>query len=227
MTEEINIEENVKKIKKQLSDIGSDAVVLAATKTRGAETVLRAVKAGISVVGENRVQEFRDKYDAVSPFARMDFIGTLQKNKVKYVVGKAALIHSVDSPDLALEISRAAEKKEILQDVLIEVNISREAQKSGVLEEDLFPLAERISVLPGIRLRGLMTVGAVLPSKEDYYPVFGRTKQLYDALRDRYESVCVLSMGMSSNYLVAAECGANLVRVGTAIFGERVYGANG
>ncbi len=223
--EPLSIAEKVRTIKKQLAEIGSGATILAATKTRDAKTVLEAVAAGITVVGENRVQEFRDKFDAVSPFARMDFIGTLQKNKVKYLVGKAALIHSVDSYETALEISRVATKREVTQDILIEINISREEQKSGVLEEELFPLAKRISELSGVNLRGVMTVGAVLPSASDYYPLFRRTKELSDRLRDAYDRADILSMGMSSNYLVAAECGATVVRVGNAIFGERVYSA--
>ncbi len=226
MTDCINdIEENVLRIKKELEDIGSGAVVLAATKTRDAGTILRAVSAGITVVGENRVQEFRDKFDAVSPFAKMHFIGNLQRNKVKYLVGKAELIHSVDSYETALEISRVAGLRNVTQDVLIELNSSREAQKGGVTEEELFPLAERISDLPGVKLRGLMTVGAVLPSPDDYFPLFRRTRELADGLLKRFQSADILSMGMSSNYLVAARCGATVVRVGSAIFGERVYTA--
>ena len=218
-----DIAKNVAGIKKALAEAGSDALLLAATKTRDAETVLSAVAAGVTAVGENRVQEFRDKYDAVSPFAKMHFIGTLQKNKVKYLVGRAELIHSVDSTDVASEISRVAVKRGVTQDVLIEINISREAQKGGVMEEALPALAADIAGMPGIRLRGVMTVGAVLPSPDDYFPLFRRTKQLADALRDRYPEADQISMGMSSNYLVAAACGATIVRVGSLIFGERDY----
>ena len=223
----IDIEKNVRRIKNELAEAGSGALLLAATKTRDAETVLKAVAAGVDAVGENRVQEFRDKYGAVSPFAKMHFIGTLQKNKVKYLVGRAELIHSVDNLDTAHEISRLAVKREVTQDVLIEINISREAQKGGILEEDLPAFAAEIAGMPGVRLRGVMTVGAVLPSPSDYYPLFRRTKELADGLRDRYPEADQISMGMSSNYLVAAECGATIVRVGSLIFGERSYTKSG
>ena len=153
----------------------------------------------------------------------MHFIGTLQPNKVKYIIGKVCLIHSLDSMKLAEEISKRSAASGIVTDVLCEVNIGNEPAKSGVPEETAESFIESISSLPGINPRGIMVIGPHCGDPEDYRPFFGRTRALYTRLSDRglFGSDPILSMGMSDNYRLAVEYGANLIRPGTAVFGRR------
>lgn len=205
----------------------ADAVTfLAATKTRSAEEIAAAIAAGIDAAGENRVQELRDKIVAgVYGDCPVHLIGPLQTNKVKYVVGKTAMIHSVDSEKLAQAISQQAQKVGCCTDVLIEVNIGGEASKAGISPAETAALAEMVSNLPAIRLRGLM---AIPPAGAETRRYFAQMRTLFETLqRDLSPCFDVLSMGMSNDFAEAIEEGATIVRVGTAIFGPRIYPATG
>lgn len=214
------IEQNVAALLKEIAGgngFGEPVTLVAATKTRTPEEILRAIRAGISAVGENKVQEFRDKYAAVSG-AERHFIGNLQTNKVKYLIGKCDLIQSVGSFRLAEEISRLAERNSLVQDILLEVNLGEES-KGG------FPFAEAeeafasVSRLKGVRVRGLM---AMLPADGRDGPALCREmRQLFGELRRRDGDVAFLSMGMSGDWRLCLEHGSNMIRIGTGIFGAR------
>lgn len=199
--------------------------LIAATKTVPVEVINYAAEnLGLTDIGENRVQELLDKYDRLSPSLRVHFIGSLQCNKVKYIIDKVSMIHSVDSVRLAEEISRRAEASGKKMDVLAEVNIGRETSKGGVMPEEAVDFALRISDFPGLSVRGLMTMAPKCDEKSDYDKYFEETYALFvDFLRKKRHNIIepVLSMGMSDSYLSAAEKGATAVRVGTALFGRR------
>lgn len=225
LTEEIKA-----RVRRNLEEIfsavaGKNVTVMAATKTVPAEMINYATQeCGLHNIGENRVQELLSKFDALDKTGvNMHFIGTLQPNKVKYIVGKVCLIHSLDSMKLAEEISKRSAASGIVTDVLCEVNIGNEPAKSGVPEETAESFIESISSLPGINPRGIMVIGPHCGDPEDYRPFFGRTRALYTRLSDRglFGSDPILSMGMSDNYRLAVEYGANLIRPGTAVFGRR------
>ncbi|MBQ4545295.1 MAG: YggS family pyridoxal phosphate-dependent enzyme [Oscillospiraceae bacterium] len=206
---------------------GRDIVLVAATKMNDAARVREAISAGVDACGENRVQELLEKYEqGAYDGAPLHFIGTLQTNKVKYIVGKVSLIQSVNSLKLAKEISKCAEKLGIVQDILIEINIGGEESKSGADEKDAFELVENISKLPSVRVRGLMTIPPISHDEETQKRFFLKMKQLFvDIGAKKYDNISMefLSMGMSGDYRKAIECGANMVRVGTGIFGARHY----
>lgn len=206
---------------------GSEVRLLAATKMNGPEAVQEAIRAGVDICAENRVQEFLSK-NAVNAYAPccVHFIGHLQKNKVKYLVGAVELIHSVDSPELMDAISRRAVSLGIVQDVLLEVNIGGEASKSGVSPDGLEALLAHAALCPGLRVKGLMTIPpAVSPGEENRW-YFRQMYELFvDIRRKTYDNVTMaeLSMGMSGDYEEAVRCGATIVRLGTALFGPRNY----
>ena len=203
-----------------------DVLLVAVTKTHGPEMINEAIDAGVTDIGENKVQEIVDKYDRVKP-VRWHMIGHLQTNKVKYIVDKVSLIHSVDSFRLASEIDKRCAKIGRTMDVLIQVNPAGEAQKSGVPPEEAEPLIREIlKELPNLRVKGLMLVAPEADDPEDVRKWFREVKALYDtcaAIEDPHLSFEWLSMGMSHDFPVAVEEGANLIRVGTAIFGARDY----
>lgn len=202
----------------------ASVALVAVTKTVGPERVREAVAAGAAVLGENRVQEAREKIELLGPIARWHLIGTLQKNKAKYAVRLFDLIHSVDSVELARELDRQAARTGKVQDVLIEVNIAGEASKSGAARRDAAALVREAAALPNIRVLGLMAVPPYAEDPEASRPYFRRLRDLRDAIikeTDPEMSLRELSMGMSGDFEVAVEEGATLVRVGTAIFGER------
>lgn len=199
----------------------SDVTVVAVTKTVGIEDIRSAYEVGICDFGENRVQEFLGKY-GLFPQARWHFIGTLQTNKVKDVVGRAHLIHSVDSLRLLAEISRRACEAEVVQDVLLQVNVSGEQSKHGFEPDELRDALVEASRMSGLRVRGLMTM-APFSRPEDVRWVFRDLKELRDSLREmplNGVELDELSMGMSNDYRIAVEEGATIVRVGRAIFGR-------
>lgn len=205
-----------------------DIRLVAATKMNDADRVREAIAAGVGICGENRVQEFTEK-NALGAYegSEKHFIGHLQKNKVKYLVGEVALIHSVDSAELLETISRRAQKLGLTQDVLLEVNIGGETSKSGAAPGDLAPLLEKAADLPAVRVRGLMAIPPICVDPEENRTYFRRMYQLFIDIREKkYDNVSMdfLSMGMSADYEVAVSEGANLVRVGTGIFGARDYG---
>ena len=203
-----------------------DVTLIAVSKTKPIEMIEEAMEAGARVFGENKVQELCDKYEQLPKDLHWHLIGHLQRNKVKYIVDKAELIHSVDSLKLAEEISKEALKKNVEVNILIEVNVAEEESKFGVSVEETLALVEEIAKLPGIHIQGLMTIAPYTTDPEENRPVFRTLKKLaVDIKKKNIDNVCmdVLSMGMTGDYQVAVEEGATLVRVGTGIFGERNY----
>ena len=225
---------NVAHIKDEIRRAALDAgrapeeiLLVAATKTNDAEHVRAAIAAGVDICGENRVQEMLEK-NALGAYegAPLHFIGHLQKNKVKQVVGLCELIHSVDSPALMQEISRMAEKRSLIQDVLLEVNIGMEESKSGFAPSALAEALAFASTLPAVRVRGLMAIPPACSVPEENRPFFLQMQKLFvDNGEKKYDNVRMdfLSMGMSGDYTEAIRCGATLVRVGSGIFGPRDY----
>ena len=196
--------------------------IMAVTKTVPPEAVNFAVSCGIRLLGENRVQEYESKKAFYDPSAEVHFIGHLQTNKVKYIVGEMKLIHSVDSIKLASEINRQAAKKGIQQEVLAEVNIGGEESKSGISPEMLPELLYEMSEMPNIRVKGLMTIP---PPGDNEKFLCGMQKLFLDISSKNMDNIDMdmLSMGMSGDYAAAIKYGSNLVRIGTALFGARNY----
>lgn len=216
------IEESAKKASRNKEDI----TLIAVSKTKPIEMLEEAYEAGIREFGENKVQELTDKYEKLPKDIHWHMIGHLQTNKVKYIVDKAYLIHSVDSIKLAKEISKEAVKKNVVSNVLIEVNMAEEESKFGVSNDDTLPLIEEIAKLPGIKVRGLMTVAPYVEDAEENRLIFCKIRQLFIDIKEKNidnVSMDFMSMGMSGDYSVAVEEGATHVRVGTKIFGEREY----
>ncbi len=204
-----------------------EITLLAATKTVPLEVVNHAIDRGLSCVGENRVQELLDKYDALNK-SRCDiqFIGRLQTNKVKYLLGKVSCIQSVDSLKLAKEISRLCVREKSSMDILVEVNIGREESKGGVLPEELLEFVDQVRALDGIRIRGLMAIPPECDNKARLCEYFSDIRQYFvDIAAKRMDNVFMdcLSMGMSSDFPQAIQCGSTMVRVGSALFGKRNY----
>ena len=231
---ETEIARNVANIKAEIARAAKEAGrdpgeirLVAATKTNPAEAIRAAVAAGVDICGENRVQEMLEKnaqgaYEGVP----LHFIGHLQKNKVRQVVGLCGLIHSVDSIPLLQEISRIAEKKNLVQDVLLEINIGSEESKSGFDPDSLEDVLREASQIPFVCVRGLMAIPPVCESPAENRPYFLKMNKLFvDNSGKKYDNVRMdfLSMGMSGDYPEAVRCGANLVRVGSGIFGPRHY----
>ena len=206
-----------------------EILLLAASKMNDADRVRQAILAGVDACGENRVQEMLEK-QALGAYegAPLHFIGHLQKNKVKQVVGLAELIHGADSRELLETISRMAAARGLVQDVLLEVNIGGELSKSGFAPEEVPAALEYAAALPALRVRGLMAIPPVCAAPEENRPFFLRMQKLFiDNGGKKYDNVSMdfLSMGMSGDYTEAIACGANLIRVGSGIFGPRHYGA--
>ena len=203
-----------------------EVTLIAVSKTKPVELIREAMDAGADVFGENKVQELCDKYEQLPKTLHWHLIGHLQRNKVKYIVDKVDLIHSVDSMRLAEEISKEAEKKQTDVKVLIEVNVAQEESKFGVSVDETEELVREIAKLPRIHVLGLMTIAPNVSDPEENRPVFRTLKKLaVDIKMKNIDNVRmdVLSMGMTGDYQVAIEEGATVVRVGTGIFGERNY----
>ena len=228
------VEKNISEVKKRISEAAkaagrneNEVTLIAVSKTKPVEMIKEAYDTGIRDFGENKVQEIMEKYPLLPSDIRWHLIGHLQTNKVKYIIDKVCMIHSVDSLKLAEEISRQAVKHNVTVDILIEVNVAGEDTKFGVKPEDTIDLCRSISTLPGIRIRGLMTVAPFTSDPEENRLVFCALRQLFvDIDGKNIDNVCMdcLSMGMSGDYTVAIEEGATFVRVGTSIFGQRDYG---
>jgi pyridoxal phosphate enzyme (YggS family) len=217
----MGIKENIQQLQNELP---GGVELVAATKDRTAEEVLQAVEAGIKIVGENYVQEAEKIYGVIGNRAKWHMIGHLQKNKVKKAVALFDMIETVDSVDLAREIDKRCAQIGKVMPVLVEVNSGREEQKSGVLPENAEELMKEISSLPSIKVVGLMTMGPRFGNPEDSRPYFVITREIFDrikALKLPNVEMKYLSMGMTNSYHIALEEGANLVRIGTKIFGER------
>jgi len=204
----------------------AEITLIAATKTQTSETIRQGIAVGISHCGENRVQELLPhlEVDAYAG-ATVHFIGHLQTNKVRQVVGEVALIQSVDSARLLEEIEKQAEKRGITQDILLEVNIGREENKGGIFPENLPGLVEATKTCPHVRLRGLMCIPPTDTDESSLRALFAQTRQLYvdtrNKMGDNISNIDCLSMGMSGDFSLAIEEGATMVRVGTALFGAR------
>ncbi len=199
----------------------SDVALVAVTKTVPVERIREAIQAGVTIVGESRVQEAQAKRGAVDSPVEWHLVGHLQTNKAKLAVALFDMIHSLDSLPLAQDLSRHAQERGRDLRVLLQVNLSRETTKTGVDETDLEPLLEQVSRLPRIRMEGLMTLPPYSPSPEEARPFFRRLRQIRDRLACPELPLPHLSMGMSHDFPIAIEEGATLVRVGTAIFGPR------
>ena len=206
-----------------------DVLLVAVSKTKPVSMIEEAIAAEQFVFGENKPQELRDKYDVLKECPHMlswHMIGHLQRNKVKYVVGRAVMIHSVDSVELAQAISDEAVKKQLIMPVLIEVNIAAEESKFGLRPEDTEAFVRQISTLPGLKVQGLMTIAPIAANPEDNRLYFRNLKDLsIDIAQKNIDNVSMseLSMGMTDDFEVAVEEGATIVRVGTGIFGVRNY----
>ena len=217
---------NIAEAAKKSGRTSDDILLVAVSKTKPLSALQEAYNAGIRDFGENKVQELCDKYDQLPKDIRWHMIGHLQRNKVKYVVDKACLIHSVDSMRLAETISEEGMKKGVTVPVLIEVNVAGEESKFGVTLEETEGLVREIAKLPSIQIKGLMTIAPYVEDPEENRVHFSRLKQLSVDIKNKNidnVSMDVLSMGMTGDYQVAIEEGATMVRVGTGIFGERNY----
>ena len=220
------IEENVKKLLSEIPEknaFGEKVTLVAAVKLQDAKDINRAIKAGITDIGDNHVQEFRDKYDKIGPAPRRHFIGRLQTNKIKYLLGKTDLYHSVDRMNLAEELSKKSAEKGITSNILVQINIGNEASKGGFAIEEAQTAVEKIKALPGLKVVGLM---AMLPDTDDkdyLYSLAKKMRKLYEDFKSRDGDIKYLSMGMSGDYELCIEAGSNMIRLGTAIFGKRNY----
>jgi hypothetical protein len=213
--------DNTKKI---LAEISGRAMLVAATKTRDVSCMKEAIGAGVTAVGENYVQEAQGKFDRIGNKVQWHLIGHLQKNKARFAVKIFDMIETLDSPDLARVLDRECKKIDKVMPVLIEVNSACEPQKAGVFPEGAADLIGVLSGFTNIKVMGLMTMGPVADTPEAMRPFFKKTKEVFDAIAVRppaHVDWKYLSMGMSDSYRIALEEGANIVRVGTAIFGSR------
>ena len=225
------IAENLAQVHKNIEDAARSAgrdpaeiTLIDVSKTKPVSMLMEAYDAGERVFGENKVQEIMDKYDQMPQDVSWHMIGHLQRNKVKYIVGKVSMIHSVDSLRLAETIEQEAAKIDTVVPVLLEVNVAEEESKFGLSVEEVIPLAEQIASFSHVRVCGLMTIAPYVTDPEENRPIFRQLKKLsVDIAAKNINNVTmnVLSMGMTGDYTVAVEEGATMVRVGTGIFGSR------
>ncbi len=220
------VEENIERACQKAGRDRAEVTLIAVSKTKPVGMLQEIYNEGIRNFGENKVQELCDKIDVMPQDIKWHMIGHLQRNKVKYIVGRVALIHSVDTYRLAEEINIQAKKKNIVMPILVEVNIAEEATKFGTSAEDARLLVEEISQLENIAVKGLMTIAPNVTDPEENRAYFRGIRQLSEDIRKaqmKNVSMEILSMGMTGDYMVAIEEGATMVRVGTGIFGERKY----
>jgi len=204
-----------------------DITLIAVSKTVNADRAREAVEGGILNLGENRVQELVDKYEKLSDITvKWHMIGHLQKNKVKYIIDKAELIHSVESVELANEIDKRAAKNNLKANVLVELNIGEEESKFGISEENVYDFVKSLEQFENINVLGIMTVAPFAEDPEEIRWVFKKMKVIFDKLSSmniKNSNMKFLSMGMTNDFEIAIEEGANIIRIGTAVFGERTY----
>lgn len=220
--------ENLKELIEEIShgnNLGEEITLVGASKTMPVEVINQAINLGLKVVAENKVQEFREKHELIDKRAHQHFIGHLQTNKVKYLVGNVELIHSVDSVHLAAEIDKVAKKRGVIQKILLEVNIGGELSKSGFTPEN----AEKCALQIASEYKNVLVVGlmAMLPHSDDSEQLIKLCKKmrsLYDELKEKGLPFKHLSVGMSNDYKIAIKNGSNMIRLGRTIFGERNYG---
>lgn len=227
------LKENIEKIKYNITDTLKssgkkldDITIVAATKTINSDLINIAIKNGINNIGENRVQELLTKIDDINTKdSKVHFIGHLQKNKVKDIIGKVDLIQSVDSFDLAQKISQLSNRCNILTNILVQVNIGNDENKFGIDKGCTAEFLYKLSKLNGIKILGLMSILPICERKKDLYKYFSQMRQLFiDIKKERIDNINMnfLSMGMSSDYIEALEYGSNMIRIGSALFGERI-----
>lgn len=218
------IRENIDKAAGRSGQSAQDITLVGVTKTIDIDRINELLSIGVYDLGENRVQELMEKYEPLGETPRWHMIGHLQTNKVKAIVEKVKLIHSVDSIRLANEIDKQSKAKNMVSDILIEVNVAEEASKFGVKTDEIFELAEKVMLMRNIRIRGLMTVAPFVEKPEENRFIFEKIMDLFVDIRNRFDDnkdMKFLSMGMTNDYQVAIEQGANMVRIGTGIFGDR------
>lgn len=227
------LKENLQKVEERIAAAcmragrrREDVTLIAVSKTKPVDMLREAYDLGIRVFGENKVQELTEKYDRLPEDIRWHMIGHLQTNKVKYIVGKTELIHSVDSLKLAEMIEKEAQKHGCVTDILVEVNVAEEESKFGLRMEEVIPFIEKIVQYPHINVRGLMTIAPFVENPEENRTIFADLHKLYVDIKEKNidnGTVSILSMGMTNDYEVAIEEGATMVRIGTGIFGARNY----
>lgn len=228
----MSIESNIKDVKARIEKAAEragrkseDILLIAVSKTKPIEMLMEARNTGLTVFGENKVQEITEKYDHI-PGARWHMIGHLQKNKVKYIIDKVDLIHSLDNIDLAEEIDKRAKKAEKVMSVLIQINIGNEDTKSGIDKTEIESFIEKLQTYENIRVEGLMAIPPVMVNEAETRKYFKEMKEIFEKLKKTGYNNCImkyLSMGMSDDFEIAIEEGSNMVRVGTSIFGKRDY----
>ena len=219
------IELNVQKLLSEanFNPFGEKVTVVAAVKLQDVQSINKAIAAGITDIGDNHVQEFKSKYDFIEGNPRRHFIGHLQTNKIKYLLGRTDLYHSVDRLNLAEELSLRGQNAGITSEILLQVNIGDETSKSGFSYGEILSAYEKIAVLPSVKIKGLM---AMLPFTDDEHllkKLAVKMRKLYDRLKDCDKNIEYLSMGMSGDWKLCVQYGSNMIRVGTSIFGERNY----
>lgn len=220
------IRENIDSAAKRVGRDPSEILLLAVSKTVEVPKIKAAVADGLDELGENRVQEIMEKYEPMGPEVKWHLIGHLQTNKVKYIIDKVKLIHSVESLKLAEEIDKQAKKHGVVADILVEINMAKEESKFGIMPEDALEFIKSLSTLENIRVRGLMTVAPFVENGEENRVYFRNMKKLLVDINDKNINninMDVLSMGMTGDYVTAVEEGATIIRVGTGIFGKRNY----
>ena len=222
----IEVEKHVQAACDRAGRSRDEVTLIAVSKTKPVSDIEEVLTTGILDYGENKVQELSDKYEVLPKNIRWHMIGHLQRNKVKYIVDKVAMIHSVDSLRLAETIEKEAAKKAVIVPILIEVNVAQEESKFGLKPEEVLPLIEQIADFSHIRIKGLMTIAPYVDNAEENREIFRELKKLsVDIAAKNINNVTmsVLSMGMTGDYMVAVQEGATMVRVGTGIFGARNY----
>lgn len=227
------IRENILAVEERISEAcresgrkREEVTLISVSKTKPVSMIEEAYAAGSRNFGENKPQELREKYGLLPGDIKWHMIGHLQRNKVKYIIDKAAMIHSVDSERLAETVNMEAQKHGLVMPVLVEVNVAREESKYGIFEEEALPFIEKISSLPHIRVEGLMTIAPFVENGEENRVFFEKLRKLYVDIKSKNidnVNMCNLSMGMTGDYEAAIKEGATMVRVGTGIFGERQY----
>ena len=226
--------ENLKLVKQQMQAAlakrkdknlltGNDVILVAVTKNHPPEVIAESIALGLQNIGENRVQEAKHKQEAIGKQGYWHLIGHLQTNKARQAVAHFDLIESVDSEHLLAAVDKEAARIGKVQDILLQLNIAHEEQKSGLDKEEYLALLPKLAEYKNVRLRGLMVIAQKCEDVEETRPVFAAGYRAFVRLREQYPEIDVLSMGMSSDYMIAIEEGANVVRVGTALFGQRDY----
>ncbi|MCX7746661.1 MAG: YggS family pyridoxal phosphate-dependent enzyme [Clostridia bacterium] len=224
-----NVKDVLEKVEKAANKSGrklEDICVIAVTKTIDTDRISKVMDEGMIHLGENRVQEFCEKYDIISKNCNWHLIGHLQTNKVKYIIDKISMIHSVDRMELAQEIDKKALKAGKVMDVLVQVNVAGEESKFGISPDTTLDFVKRLSSFQNLRVRGLMTVAPFVDDPEEIRGVFRELNKIFiDIKKENIDNIYMdyLSMGMSNDFEVAIEEGSNMVRIGTAIFGKREY----